>query len=364
MIKPVTFLNILFVVVLYLMGVVYGSFLLSIVIGALLTIATSKSYSFLLKKLRSPIMVSSILTTALALTLFGPMLYFLFQIIMHSNTFNPIFLEKVRIMLMQTVSAMNIDARVKEFAIDSIYTLKYDFYVGKINDILSKIGQNSLTFFANVVVILVFYFFANLYGRKILGFIKRVLPLKATDSELIFSEVSQVMSIVMYSTVVNAILQGALFAILIFFIGYDPLFWGIAFAFCSLVPVVGAALLWVPIAMYELSIGHSGNALLVAGYTVIVISVVADTFIKPVVIEFINKKISKTKTDINSLLIFFAVIAGMSAFGFWGIILGPAATALFISILKIYDRLKIEEEIANRRAMKMEENNAAQGEQI
>ena len=364
MIKPVTFLNVLFVVVLYLMGVVYGSFLLSIVIGALLTIATSKSYSLLLKRLRSPIMVSSILTATLALTLFGPMLYFLFQVIMHANGFNPEVLEKGRLMLMQTVSSMHIDGRIKGFFIDSIYNLRYDFYVGKINDILSKVGQNSLTFFANVVVILVFYFFANLYGRKILGFIKRVLPLKSADSELIFSEVSQVMSIVMYSTLLNAILQGLLFSIVIYYIGYNPIFWGIAFAFCSLIPVIGAMLLWLPISIYELSIGNSTSALIVAVYTIIMISVIADTFIKPVIIEFINKKISKTKTDINSLLIFFAVIAGMSAFGFWGIILGPAATALFISILKIYDRLKIEEEIANRKAQKLEESALLQGDQI
>ena len=189
-----------------------------------------------------------------------------------------------------------------------------------------------------------------------MGFIKRVLPLKTTDSELIFSEVSKVMSVVMYSTVLNAILQGFLFSLLMLYIGYDAIFWGIAFSFCSLIPVVGAALLWLPMALYEFSLGNSFEALLIAIYTIVTISIVADTFIKPIIIDFVNRKISKTKTDINSLLIFFAVIAGMSAFGFWGIILGPAATALFISILKIYDRLKIEEEIANRKAQKLEEN--------
>ncbi|HRF57883.1 MAG TPA: AI-2E family transporter, partial [Campylobacterales bacterium] len=43
---------------------------------------------------------------------------------------------------------------------------------------------------------------------------------------------------------------------------------------------------------------------------------------------------------INSLLIFFAILAGISTYGFWGIIIGPAVTALFISLLKIYDTLK------------------------
>ncbi len=356
MIKPVTFLNILFVIVLYLIGEVYKSFLLSIIIAALLTIATSKSYSFLLIKIRHQVIVSTIMTVVLALVLFGPMIYFLLQVVSHMSSFNVAFFEKIRILLVNNIALLNFDDHLKSLVINTLYDFKYDIYIDKANAILSKIGQDSLVFFANVVVILVFYFFANLYGRKILGFIKRVLPLKTTDSELIFSEVSKVMSVVMYSTVLNAILQGFLFSLLMLYIGYDAIFWGIAFSFCSLIPVVGAALLWLPMALYEFSLGNSFEALLIAIYTIVTISIVADTFIKPIIIDFVNRKISKTKTDINSLLIFFAVIAGMSAFGFWGIILGPAATALFISILKIYDRLKIEEEIANRKAQKLEEN--------
>jgi predicted PurR-regulated permease PerM len=356
-IKPTTFLNILFVVVLYFVSVIYKSFLLSVVIAALLTIATSKSYTLLLIRFRHPVAVSSILTSILALVLFGPILYFLLQIVYHIDSFNIAFFEKVRVLLVQNIAGLSIPDGLKEQIINGVYTLKYEQYVEQIGDILQRLGQDSLAFFANVIVILIFYFFANLYGKKILIFLQRVLPLKADDSEHIFGEVSQVMSIVMYSTVLNAVLQGFLFSLIVLYIGYDAIFWGIAFSFCSLVPIVGAAILWLPIALYEFSIGHTFEALLVSVYTVVLISVVADTFIKPVIIDFINKKISRTKTDINSLLIFFAVIAGMSSFGFWGIIIGPAATALFISILKIYDRLKFEEERANRKAKKIDLEN-------
>jgi len=353
-IKPTTFLNVLFVIVLYFVGVIYKSFLLSVVIAALLTIATSKSYSLLLTRFRHPVAVSSMMTLTLALVLFGPILYFLLQLVYHLDSFNLAFFEQVRVLLVQNIADLNISDNLKMQTINWIYAVKYEQYIEQVGQIMQKLGQDSLAFFANVIVILVFYFFANLYGKNILIFLKRVLPLKAIDSEHIFGEVSQVMSIVMYSTVVNAVLQGFLFSLVILYIGYDAMFWGIAFSFCSLIPVVGAAILWLPIALYEFSIGHTFEALLVAIYTVTAISIVADTFIKPIIIEFINKKISKTKTDINSLLIFFAVIAGMSSFGFWGIILGPAATALFISILKIYDRLKFEEERAARKAQKVE----------
>lgn len=66
-----------------------------------------------------------------------------------------------------------------------------------------------------------------------------------------------------------------------------------------------------------------------------VISIIADTFIKPLIISYINKRIVKTPTKINSLLIFFAIVAGLGTFGFWGMIIGPAMVSLFVSIMHL-----------------------------
>ena len=70
------------------------------------------------------------------------------------------------------------------------------------------------------------------------------------------------------------------------------------------------------------------------------ISIVADTFLKPIVIKFINDKLVKIPTKINELLLFFSMIAGISTFGFWGLILGPAIVTFFISTIKLYTLLK------------------------
>ena len=56
-------------------------------------------------------------------------------------------------------------------------------------------------------------------------------------------------------------------------------------------------------------------------------------------IAFINRILIETPVKINEMLIFFAIIAGLSSFGFWGIVLGPAITALFIAMLRIYQNL-------------------------
>ncbi|MDH5465420.1 MAG: AI-2E family transporter, partial [Thiovulaceae bacterium] len=64
--------------------------------------------------------------------------------------------------------------------------------------------------------------------------------------------------------------------------------------------------------------------------------IIADTFIKPIIIKFINDALIKSHVKINEMIIFFAILAGLTTFGFWGMIIGPAITAFFISLLKLY----------------------------
>ena len=72
------------------------------------------------------------------------------------------------------------------------------------------------------------------------------------------------------------------------------------------------------------------------------ISVIADTFIKPMIIKYINKRVVKTPTNVNELLIFFSIVAGLSTFGFWGMIIGPAIVTFFISIMHLLKKYSVD----------------------
>ena len=98
--------------------------------------------------------------------------------------------------------------------------------------------------------------------------------------------------------------------------------------------------MWIPLCAIEVAHGNTTTAIIIATYSIVVISIIADTFIKPLIIKYINDKLVKTPTVVNELLIFFAIFAGLTTFGFWGMILGPAITTLFISLLKLYKLLK------------------------
>jgi len=84
-------------------------------------------------------------------------------------------------------------------------------------------------------------------------------------------------------------------------------------------------------------LGNTGNALLITLYSIVIISIVADTFVKPMIIKYIDINFIKSSTKINELLIFFSILAGLTAFGFWGMVLGPAITAFFMALLKLYE---------------------------
>jgi predicted PurR-regulated permease PerM len=110
------------------------------------------------------------------------------------------------------------------------------------------------------------------------------------------------------------------------------------YGFASLIPVVGGALMWLPFMIYEFAIGNSKSAIFIALYSIIVISIVADTFVKPLIIKWINQKLlTDNDAKLNEMVIFFSIIAGLTTFGFWGMILGPAITAFFLTILKLFE---------------------------
>jgi predicted PurR-regulated permease PerM len=116
---------------------------------------------------------------------------------------------------------------------------------------------------------------------------------------------------------------------------YDGLLLGVLYGFASLIPVVGGIIMWLPVVIYEASTNSMTNAVIIALYSIIVISIIADTFIKPIIIKYINQRVVKTPTRVNELLIFFSIVAGLSTIGFWGMIIGPAIVTFFISIMHL-----------------------------
>jgi predicted PurR-regulated permease PerM len=187
--------------------------------------------------------------------------------------------------------------------------------------------------------VIIFYYILNSYSDKLFALITSFLPMNNTEGNKILSEISSTMEVVFYSIIVTAIFEGMLFGIVISFFGFNGLLFGTIYGFASLIPFIGGAIVWVPVSLYAWNTINANSAIIIASYSILVISILADTFIKPMIIRYIKDNILHSSARINELLIFFSIVAGMSSYGFWGMILGPAITSFLIAISKVYIEL-------------------------
>ncbi|ABS44236.1 putative membrane protein [Campylobacter jejuni subsp. doylei 269.97] len=329
-------------VILFLLLYLFKGFLLVIIIASLMAVATSNINAKFLNLTKGHKFLASILTTAcMVLLFFAPFVYGMIELAKALKNFD-----------------INLVTQTLDYVKNYQFTLpeSFNFLEPKIKEFLASIDLNSISkqilsyasnftksgakFLVDMVLICVFYFFANLYGTELVIYLKSIVPIDKKELDDVLSEVGNVMAVVLYSMVIVAIFQGALFGLITMFYGYDGILMGVIFAVSSLIPAIGGALIYVPVSLYEFASNNLNSALVIFIYSVIIISFIADTLIKPLIIKWINKKLVKTPTKINELLIFLAMIAGISTFGFWGIILGPAILTFFVSTLRMYVILK------------------------
>ena len=337
--KPQFFIAALFAISLYAMYYLYFPFLLVILIAGLLAVSTSNIQNLLEQYLHSKLVAALLSSLLLAVLFFAPLGYFLTTLTIELNSLSDDTLQKVessiRAFVAQPPSYLLF---LKPYLLEAVKDLDINYLTSNALVFAGKIGAFSAGFLKNAFLVIIFYFFALYNGSAMIDFLKRIVQMSVEESTLLARELSVVMSVVFYSIIATAMFEGVLFGAAVSYMGYNGMLFGIMYGFASLIPVVGGALMWLPFMVYEFSVGNSTNALFIAIYSIVVISIFADTFVKPIIIKEINQRLLKEdNTKMNELVIFFAIIAGLTTFGFWGMILGPAITAFFFTILKLFE---------------------------
>lgn len=337
--KPQYFVAILFVTSLYWMYLLYAPFLLGMIIAALLAISTANIQNFFEKVLKSKFLAALSSSLLLAVLFFVPLGYFLVMLTVKLNSVEPVVFKNIEIVIQDfLINPPEYLLFLKPYMDNAIQDINMNSIASYVLSFTGDIGSLSAGYLKNSFLVIVFYFFAQYNGGFVVDLLKRIVQMSVEETTLLAKELSSVMSVVFYSIIVNAMFQGILFGVAISFMGYNGLLFGIMYGFASLIPVIGGALMWLPFMLYEFSIGNGSNAVFIALYSVLIISVIADTFIKPLIIKEINLRLLKEDdAKMNELIIFFAIIAGLTTFGFWGMILGPAITAFFLTILKLFE---------------------------
>ena len=331
--KSTLMITILFILAIMGAYSVYQPFLLSITVAILLTMATFNLSKKLVAFTNSAKTSSAISTALLSLLLFAPIIYL--------ATVGVSYISEVDSRgIKDTINTVKIFIEqipfFKELSDRYLSDSQISGYIQESTHYITLAGGAGLGFMKNMFFVVVFYFFINFYGDKFFDMILKLLPVSPVKGMRMIHEVSATMEVVFYSVIVTAILEGFLFGVIVSYFGFNGVFFGMIYGFASLIPIIGGIIVWAPVSLYAWTKIDSQTAIVIATYSVIMISIIADTFLKPMIIKVIKEDFLKSTIQINSAIIFFSMLAGMSTHGFWGMILGPAITAFLIAITKVY----------------------------
>ena len=191
-----------------------------------------------------------------------------------------------------------------------------------------SIGQNTFDFVMNVCVSLYLAFFLIRDGDPIRVAIKRALPLNAVHKKELADKFTTVIRATVRGNLIVAIVQGALGGLAFWFLGISAaLVWAVLMAFASLLPAVGAALIWIPVAIYLTAVGLTWQAVALTLFGVFVIGLV-DNLLRP---QLVGRD-----TGMPDYLVLITTLGGMGLFGINGFVIGPSIAAMFIAVWHIH----------------------------
>jgi predicted PurR-regulated permease PerM len=324
---------------------IYKPFLLPVTVAILLTMATYNLTKKMIKFFKSRKISAGVATILLMLIIFAPIVYMATTGVGYMSKLN---VEKINHVTAVLKTFGEQIPMAKEWLTTALSDEKIAEYVQSATSYLTTAGSVGIGFVKNMILVLVFYFLINYYGERFFELIQALMPINKMKSAKMIHEVSSTMEVVFYSIIVTAIFEGFLFGILASQFGFNGLLFGVIYGFASLIPIVGGAVVWLPVSLYAWTTIDVNTAIVIASYSVIVISIIADTFIKPMIIKVIKEDLLKSNIEVNEIVIFFSILAGMSTYGFWGMILGPAITSFLIAITKIYIDYNNKEQLVTK----------------
>lgn len=186
-----------------------------------------------------------------------------------------------------------------------------------VGNVLSLMLQTAVVFFT------LFFLFRD--GVWIRRRIAAVLPLTGEQSARLVSRISETIVASIYGGIAVGLAQGLLTGVAFWILGFaSPVLWGLAAALASLIPVVGTGLVWAPAAAVLALGGHWLKALILLGWGAAVVAQI-DAVVRPYIVS--------SRAKMHNLLIFFALLGGVKAFGFMGIFIGPVIVSVTIVLL-------------------------------
>lgn len=191
-----------------------------------------------------------------------------------------------------------------------------------------SIGQDTFQFVISFGIMLYLLFFLLRDGAQLSRRITRAVPLSEAYKRHLARKFTTVIRATVKGNVAVAATQGLLGGLAFWFLGIQgALLWGVLMGFLSLLPAVGAALIWVPVAVYFLVTGAIWQGVGLVIFCVVVIGMV-DNIMRPILVG--------KDTKLPDYMILISTLGGMALFGLNGFVIGPLIAALFTAVWDLF----------------------------
>ncbi|WP_119154015.1 AI-2E family transporter [Caldimonas tepidiphila] len=191
-----------------------------------------------------------------------------------------------------------------------------------------NIGQNTFDLLVNFFIVLYLVFFLLRDGAALSRRILDAVPLRPEHKRDLLGKFATVIRATVKGNILVAVAQGALGGIAFAVLGvHGAVLWAVMMAFLSLLPAIGAALIWLPVALYFLVTGFVWQGVALIAYGVIVIGLV-DNLLRPILVG--------KDTKMPDYLVLMSTLGGMALFGLNGFVIGPVVAAMFIAVWDIF----------------------------
>lgn len=190
------------------------------------------------------------------------------------------------------------------------------------------VGQGTFSFLVGLGVMLYLTYFLLRDGDGLRIRFARAVPLHRDHREALAEKFVTVIRATIKGSVVVAIVQGLIGGIVFYILDIPgALLWGVMMGFLSLLPAIGTAIVWVPVAIYLFVTGAVWQGAVLVGCGVLVIGMV-DNLLRPILVG--------RETRMPDYVVLISTLGGIDAFGINGFVIGPVIAALFIAAWDIF----------------------------
>lgn len=228
---------------------------------------------------------------------------------------------------------------VEKISLDSLSKFGFDKQMQKLLPILEeKIANFILSIpliIAQVLLALVIAYFILKDWENILKKIVDLLPMRKKTVDKLTKDFGDIAHTVIYAQLFVALVQGVIATIGFYIFGVPlPILFGVLVAFCSLIPAIGTAIIWVPVSLFMILSGYLSHDYWMLGkgiglflYCLLIISVIDN---------FLLARIVHSRAKVNQILVIVGVVGGAGLFGVIGIFIGPILLPLLITYFRTF----------------------------